>query len=180
MSNYIISLFNLIPPIVYDGLLLIMIVGVVLTLWIKGLSKGWRICIGIVLMAYIFYIYASTVLFRTYQSSRGHNFNPFWSYSAIIDGKENVLAESILNVLVFIPMGLLFGLVSRNIRWSTVFVVILCISISIESLQYLTKRGFAEFDDVAHNVLGGMIGYGLFCITRYGYEKILKCHMTVL
>ncbi len=180
MYSYIVSLFNLMPPIAYVCLLVLLIVGIALTLSIKGFSKGWRICVDVVLVDYLFFIYSSTFLFRTYQSSRGHNFNPFWSYSAIIDGKENVLAESILNVLVFIPMGFLFGLVSRNIRWLIVFVVILCISISIESLQYLTKRGFAEFDDVAHNVLGGMLGFGLSCLTRYGYEKISKCHMAVL
>lgn len=35
-------------------------------------------------------------------------------------------------------------------------------SVLIESLQFVMKRGFSEFDDVFHNVLGCMFGYVLY------------------
>lgn len=34
-------------------------------------------------------------------------------------------------------------------------------SVSIESLSYITHRGFSEFDDVFHNTLGTLIEYEL-------------------
>ena len=37
-------------------------------------------------------------------------------------------------------------------------------SILIELLQFIFKRGFAEFDDVFHNVLGCAIGFGVYVL----------------
>ncbi len=41
------------------------------------------------------------------------------------------------------------------------------LSFAIESTQYVTKTGFAEFDDVFHNTLGCVIGYGIYLVV-YG------------
>lgn len=32
----------------------------------------------------------------------------------------------------------------------------------IEMLQFVFKKGYAEFDDVFHNALGCLIGYGVY------------------
>ena len=42
------------------------------------------------------------------------------------------------------------------------------------------KCGFAETDDVIHNTLGCLLGYGLYSIIKIGYEKISKRHVAVL
>lgn len=34
------------------------------------------------------------------------------------------------------------------------------------------ERGFTEFDDVVHNVAGGMICYGLYFMIRFLHEKV--------
>ena len=39
-------------------------------------------------------------------------------------------------------------------------------SVLIETLQFVLKRGFAEFDDVFHNVLGCLIGFGVYVGVR--------------
>ena len=41
-----------------------------------------------------------------------------------------------------------------------------CISLLIEILQYVFKRGFSEFDDIFHNVIGCMIGYAVSLIVN--------------
>ena len=56
----------------------------------------------------------------------------------------------------------------------------MCVSGAVEALQFVYKREFAEVDDVIHNTLGCMIGYGMFSIVRYGYERIGKRNVAVL
>jgi glycopeptide antibiotics resistance protein len=54
------------------------------------------------------------------------------------------------------------------------------ISLSIEVLQLFLRRGYSELDDVMHNTLGCLIGYGLYFIIRIAYEKISKRRVAVL
>ena len=43
----------------------------------------------------------------------------------------------------------------------------------IEVLQFVFKRGFAEFDDVFHNVVGCVIGFGVYLGGAYLIRRIL-------
>lgn len=36
------------------------------------------------------------------------------------------------------------------------------VSVAIEVLQFFTQRGLCELDDVIHNTLGVVIGYGVY------------------
>jgi glycopeptide antibiotics resistance protein len=85
---------------------------------------------------------------------------------------ESLLAEIILNILVFIPVGLLLGIALNTATWKKAFIIGVCISIMIEISQFIFKRGFTEFDDVIHNVVGCLIGYGLFCFVKWTWLKI--------
>lgn len=55
-----------------------------------------------------------------------------------------------------------------------------CLSVSIEVQQFVYKKGFSELDDVMHNTLGGMIGYGMYTFMRYGFERLSKRRVGVL
>ncbi len=115
------------------------------------------------LVEYLFLLISLTVLFRTIQSERTFNFVPFWSYRTVRGGgHELLLTQMIMNVVAFIPVGLLLGCVFGKIRWWKVLLIGLAFSLLIETLQFVLKRGFAEVDDVMHNVVGGVIGYGVF------------------
>ena len=69
-----------------------------------------------------------------------------------------------MNVLAFVPIGLLLGCAFERLRWKTVLMIGAGFSILIELLQFIFKRGFAEFDDVFHNVLGCAIGFGVYVL----------------
>lgn len=45
--------------------------------------------------------------------------------------------------------------------WLITLAVGMGISLSIEAMQYIFHRGFAETDDVMHNTLGCVLGYML-------------------
>lgn len=68
-----------------------------------------------------------------------------------------------MNVVAFVPIGLLSGWTFK-LKWWQVLIIGFVISLSIEILQYVSKRGFAEFDDVMHNTLGSLIGYGIYAL----------------
>lgn len=87
---------------------------------------------------------------------------PFWSYKAIGEGDDRCFVEVFLNIILFIPVGFLAcGLRRMNCLWKVAFLGCI-ISCTIESLQLWLLRGVCELDDVFHNTLGSIVGYGLY------------------
>lgn len=159
--DYLIKLYGDVPSVVYKGLASIFCLIALVLFVFKGYKKGIRPVLILLLIEYSTLIFSSTVLFREYAASSGHNFSIFWSYKAIIEGQKDLIVEDIMNVITFIPVGLLLPFAFRHIKWWQVALIGLGMSLSIETLQYLFHRGFSELDDVIHNTLGCMIGGGL-------------------
>ncbi len=135
---------------------------------------------GLILSVYVYLLFSQTILCRSQQFKYSHYLMPFWSYQAILDGRHELIADNLLNVAIFIPIGLLFAMVFRSIRCWIVLLGGFVISFIIEFLQFVLNRGNAEIDDVMHNVLGSLIGYGFYSLIKYGVEKIYKQRMAVL
>lgn len=171
-GQYLTKLYQDVPQEVYVGLLALFCFGAVIIIACCGLKHGWRKIVGLLLAEYVFVIYCSTVIFRTAADGNGHEFEPFWSYKAIENGRVELLAENMMNVVVFVPVGILLGLTCHNVRWWQVSYICFLISVSIETMQYFLHRGFAETDDVMHNTLGCLIGYGIYSLVKIGYERI--------
>lgn len=124
----------------------------------KFMFKG--VCL-LALAGYIWYTLDTTVFCRSDYSYYQYKTYPFWSYAAILDGKESLIKENLLNVALFVPIGfLLCSLLSRR-RWWMALIFGLGLSTGIELMQLVWKRGTCEFDDVFHNTIGCLIGYGL-------------------
>ena len=92
------------PQEVYDGLLSVFCLGVVFFIAFKGVRTGLRWSSVLLLIEYIFLLFCSTVIFRTAGATRRYDFHPFWSYS-----RPDLLLENIMNVIVFIPVGMILG-----------------------------------------------------------------------
>ncbi len=160
-----------IPSYVYEGVLLILCIVVILLLIWKGLNS-WRAILKLVLIEYAFLLYCSTVFYRITKIESEYNLKPFWSYCAIQSGREDLVAENILNIIVFLPVGLLLGCSTSSIRWWMIIFVGCGISISIEFLQLVLKKGFTEVDDVIHNTIGCLLGYGAYCLVDRFIQKV--------
>ena len=87
-----------------------------------------------------------TVLDRMPGPKMTYELIPFWSY-----GVKSLRMEILLNVILFIPVGLLAP------RWKTVGLAA-GYSLLIELAQLVSFRGLFEFDDVIHNALGTAVG----------------------
>ena len=160
--EYLAELYKSVPNLVYEGLISIFCIGSVFFIAMLGWNRGWRKVVCLILVEYIILIFSTTVVFRNQRDTWGHEFRPFMSYVAINAGDGQYLKETIMNVIVFVPVGILLGLAFRSMTLWKVLLIGVAISSSIEAMQFFFKRGFAETDDVMHNTLGCMLGYG-FC-----------------
>lgn len=165
--TYIVSLYQNIPTEVNEGLLSVFCLGLVVFIAWKGFKIGLRYSVALFLIEYIFLIFCSTVFFRTTGETRQYDFHPFWSYQAIQEGREDLLAENIMNVIVFIPVGMILGsLLKVKGSWLIALLIGCSISVTIEALQFFFMRGFSELDDVMHNTLGCILGYSLWLMVH--------------
>ena len=153
-KQYVISLYQDIPQEVYEGLLSVFCLGLVIFIAWKGFKTGLRYSAVLLLVEYIFLLFCSTVIFRATGETRQYDFHPFWSYS-----RPDLLVENIMNVVVFIPVGLLLGIAFKKMTWWKALLLECSISVTIESLQFFLMRGFSEVDDVMHNTVGCLIGW---------------------
>lgn len=77
--------------------------------------------------------------------------------------KDVAIVYSPLNIIMFIPFGLLAPMVferMRKVRFC-VFIGFLC-SCGIELSQLITQRGYCQLDDVVTNTVGMLVGWGIW------------------
>lgn len=78
----------------------------------------------------------------------------------------------LLNVALFVPLGVLLPLTAKCFRrWYVTLPVGFAVSLSIEAVQYITARGLFDIDDLFNNTLGAAIGYGLIMLCLTLIEK---------
>lgn len=120
-------------------------------------AKKW--VISGLLIEYLILILCTTVICRTTHPEYDFELIPFWSYKAGLEGRIELFYQILLNILLFIPIGLLVGFISKPKFWWKAFIFGICFSTCIELFQLAFKKGLFEFDDIIHNTLGCMIGY---------------------
>ena len=90
--------------------------------------------------------------------------------SQIYVARPRDISQFFLNIMVFIPIGYLLPYVYTWFR-SRVRVrpVAFCflLSLLIENIQLITRRGTYDFDDIISNTLGGLIGQLLYIAVGY-------------
>ncbi len=113
---------------------------------------------------YFFFVLCTTIFYREETFEKRYQLYPLWSYTVLY---ERLLAQLILNVLMFIPIGFFVGGALKKKRILDVIGIGLALSFFIELTQLITTRGVFNVDDIIHNVLGCIIGYlcFIFCYT---------------
>ena len=157
---YLGEVWGSIPQYVYVSFLSVFFMGVVLLFALKR-QKAYRKIAILSLVEYGLLICCSTIFFRAVNAVRGYDYHPFWSYE-----RQELFVENVMNVVVFVPVGLLLGASFVGLKWKNAILISACFSFSIEMLQFVFKRGFSEIDDVIHNTLGCAIGFGLYKTVR--------------
>ena len=136
--------------------------------------KGSRWTATFLLVEYLVWIVFLVIFFRTPLPERRAILTPFWGHDPSLEGYNHLHPQVIMNVLVFIPVGVLLGCVSDRMKlWKTLLYGA-SFSILIEVLQYVTRRGYAEFDDVFHNTLGCLIGFVLYAVVAWVVVHVFR------
>ncbi len=125
--------------------------------WRQAISGGF-------LLGWLLMLLAATLLLRF--SGGPANFHLFqgWREAWNLFTLQNWL-NVLLNVALFLPLGILLPLVFRRFRrpdWTLLAGVGL--SLAIESAQLFTDRGAFDVDDILNNSLGAILGWCLLMV----------------
>ena len=129
---------------------MVVVFGCVVCLLMIVLPKSLSVVLTMVYVAFILY---ETLMFRESGDART-NFVLF-SYAGKFLKEQSVRVGVINNIWLFIPLG------TGLYRWyqkKWVLLIPFVMSVAIETTQYITGLGIAEFDDVFGNTMGGWIG----------------------
>lgn len=135
-----------------------------------------KLLIYCLLIGYLIMVIGVTFLNRGSESFGGINLTPFSSYKeAWYQFDVRHFQFVILNICMFIPLGILLPFVHRSFRriYWTLGAGLLC-TLFIECFQLITKFGMFELDDIFNNVLGTLIGYCLVMMIVSLKEKKVK------
>ncbi len=75
-------------------------------------------------------------------------------------------SEVVANVLLFVPFGLLLGLLAPGWPWWRTVAVFAGASLALEVAQYALAVGSSDVTDLLTNTVGGVLGLGLLALVR--------------
>lgn len=135
---------------------------------------------GVFFAAYLAVLIGGTILSREIGLYGTDDFIPFWSYYEVFARKDVVVgAQMLANVILFIPWGIVIPTAfpcMRRFVWNVVGSAIF--SATIEVVQLLFECGRCELDDVIHNTLGAVIGYGIWMLGYKVWKKYIRDEIT--
>ena len=129
---------------------MIVVFGCIVCLLILILPRRLSIFLTI---SYVVFILYETLMFR--ESGDARTNLVLFSYAGKFLKEQSVRVGVINNIWLFIPLGT--GLY-RWLQKKWVLLIPFVMSVAIETTQYITGLGIAEFDDVFGNTMGGWIG----------------------
>ena len=117
-------------------------------------NSSWCLLVG-----YVFLAFCATIFFRNETPEIRYSLSPLKTYRMCY---HKMMVENIMNIFFFVPIGFLIGEIIK--KKNTLFVIgVGCLlSMSIEIIQFISRRGVCNIDDVINNTLGCAIGYGIF------------------
>lgn len=101
-------------------------------------------------------------------------------FSDLLNSKGNFVRQIALNVLMFVPFGILFPFIYKK-SFSKTLLAGLAVGIGIEAAQLLSVRHINSCDitDVFTNAAGVVIGFGIYkCLGRLIEELLRKAFST--
>ncbi len=123
-------------------------------------------------LIYLFYVYcfgvlSVTILSREPGSRDAFDLRLFSTFSIKIT--DNIYPVE--NIILFLPLGFILPFVWTGFRkLYRCLLVSAGFSVTIEVIQRITERGFFQLDDILTNIMGAILGYGMFCLLLTIYE----------
>lgn len=170
--------FRIPPELIYIHLLIVLIGLSLICYSIQPYKKRLKYSSLLILLGYISLVICSTLILRESFDDYRYELIPFWSYYAYVHRDSQLLTQIYLNILLFVPIGLLLGISLNHKGVIRILFIGVEISFLIECCQLIFKKGIFEFDDMFHNTLGCLIGYLIYKIAKLLINKIgLLCQI---
>ena len=115
---------------------------------------------GIYLIALFWILLFKLGVRFSYMEKRDVNLIPF-SELFISNGKID-LAEIILNVVIFVPLGIYAGVLFKRWSFGKKLFFFFLLSLVFEMLEFFFKIGAFDITDIITNTIGGIIGLLMF------------------
>lgn len=169
--NYILTYETGIPLVLFIGIIAV-VCGIVLFLYYTRIStrtfvRKASICMFI---GYVSLVICTTIIFRTEYDEMKYVLCPLISYIGLYN---KLLAQNILNIVLFMPVGFFAGAALRKKQLLNVIKIGFVLSLSIELIQLISRRGVCNIDDVIHNTLGCVLGFACFVLCL----KMMRSHL---
>lgn len=114
-----------------------------------------KIIVLLILIAYVAIIFSLAVLFRESSEKCSIRLDLFKDF--LEPGPEGY-RDLIQNIVGFIPVGMLAGLLFEKHRLAKALLVGFLVSLTIEFSQLIWQRGVFDVNDLFNNALGAVIG----------------------
>lgn len=138
--------------------------GILVTLlWGKKASWKSGIAAGLAVLWYMLVLFATIGIREPFEGEH-INLQLFRTYRI---HSKFLMRQALINLLLLMPGGMLIPMLGI-LKLRDVAVIGFLESLVIEILQFITKTGLFELDDLFHNTAGVVIGWGIWkviCIT---------------
>lgn len=138
----------------------------------KGRITRYKRNIAVIWWTYFLFLLYITIIGRYSAEYYRTRFAPFESYRFIYgEGSFEELGAIILNILIFIPFGVITAelIKDRFPAWYALAAGVI-MTVKIEVVQLVARTGTFETDDIMHNTLGTALGILLW----YGIRALMK------
>lgn len=135
--------------------------------------KNADVTLWILLLVYISLVFYLTIICREPSDEYKMELMPFKTiidfFNVGYDGHGRyILRDVLVNIGLLMPVGFVLGFHStwfkNDVCTRKTILIGFLTSLSIETLQLLSKTGTFEVDDLIYNTLGCAIGYLIICI----------------
>lgn len=111
----------------------------------------------------LYVIYAMTLLERVDTRVPECNFDLFWTWEKAMKGSWLHQYFIVGNIVLFVPLGMSVTAALPANKRKCWFLALVGLTVSgiVEGIQYFRHLGLCELDDLVHNTLGMLIGYGI-------------------
>ena len=145
----------------------IIIVIFLILLWVEG-KKEKKAVLAVLFVLY-FAVYSYIVFFYRTPASRYRLITSlFHTYQGGFDGLQikNIPAvkQIALNILLYLPLGMILASAMQGRRLMPILICFF-VSFATEIIQYYSRRGYADIDDVLNNTIGCIMGVHILTIT---------------
>lgn len=113
----------------------------------------------------------------SYMRERRVNLIPFRD-ALFFNGKWDI-SEIILNIIVFIPLGIYAGILFARWNWRRKLLFFFLTSLLVEGLQLIFAVGAFDTTDILTNTFGGLIGWLLFKMIERAFNNRAKAQKLV-